>query len=270
MFGDAMTNAVSLEDRPAGYEVARQCITVQQRAAKPTALGRFFGVSPVPTEAASWYTGTLGEMRVGALLRGLSSEWTVLHSIPIGTRGSDIDHVVIGPGGVFTINTKRHRAKQIWLGEHRLLVSGHKTDHLRNARSEAERASLLLGRALGTHVKVVPMVVLVAIGQMTIRQRPVDVAVLRDSQLVRWLRKRKRVLLPEQVDSISRAARDSRSWQLGAVPPVDRAYLAGFELLRQMEERALSIRRVWIIAGGAAAIIAALNILPVFLHSLLG
>ncbi len=265
-----MTDAVSLHDRPAGYEVARQCMTLHEQSAKPSALGRLFGVSPVPTDVASWYTGTLGEIRVGSILHGLSDEWTVLHSIPIGTKGSDIDHVVIGPGGVFTINTKRHRAKKIWLGESTLLVSGRKTNHLRNARYEGERASELLSRAVGTYVAVTPMLVLVAIAQLTVRQRPSDVAVLHDYQLVRWLRKRKRILRPEQVDYISSAARSSSTWQLGAVPPVDSAHLARFEKLRQMDGRALNIRRTWILVGGIGAVLAVLNLLPIFVRSVLG
>jgi hypothetical protein len=32
--------------------------------------------------------------------------WRCRHSIPVGSNGADIDHLVIGPGGVFTLNTK--------------------------------------------------------------------------------------------------------------------------------------------------------------------
>jgi hypothetical protein len=38
----------------------------------------------------------------------LADQWRVRHAVPIGDKGSDIDHVVIGPGGVFTINAKHH------------------------------------------------------------------------------------------------------------------------------------------------------------------
>jgi len=62
----------------------------------------------------SWYWGVLGERRVAAHLARLGPEWCVLHSIPIGTKGKDIDHLVIGPPGVFAINTKDHRGKRIW------------------------------------------------------------------------------------------------------------------------------------------------------------
>jgi hypothetical protein len=56
----------------------------------------------VHTDAAAWSKGEKGEELVGKRLEKLGSTWKVIHSIPIGSKGTDIDHVVIGPGGVFT------------------------------------------------------------------------------------------------------------------------------------------------------------------------
>lgn len=51
--------------------------------------------------------GAKGEEHVGALLDGLAQRgWRVLHDTSLG-RG-DIDHVVIGPPGIFTVETKSH------------------------------------------------------------------------------------------------------------------------------------------------------------------
>lgn len=50
--------------------------------------------------------------------------WHVLHSIPLGTGKSDIDHLLIGPGGVFTINPKNHPGGKVWVGEHAFRVNG--------------------------------------------------------------------------------------------------------------------------------------------------
>ena len=49
--------------------------------------------------------GGKGEVLVGKRLEKLSDEWRVLRSIPVGNKGTDIDHLVIGPGGVFSLNT---------------------------------------------------------------------------------------------------------------------------------------------------------------------
>jgi hypothetical protein len=48
--------------------------------------------------------GAAGEEHVGALLAGLREGWEALHDVSLG-RGN-VDHIVLGPGGVFTIETK--------------------------------------------------------------------------------------------------------------------------------------------------------------------
>jgi hypothetical protein len=51
--------------------------------------------------------GALAEEQVGGLLDGLPQErWRVVHDATLG-RGN-VDHIVIGPPGVFTIETKSH------------------------------------------------------------------------------------------------------------------------------------------------------------------
>jgi hypothetical protein len=51
--------------------------------------------------------GATGEEHVGALLEGLAGDgWRVVHDVTLG-RGN-VDHILIGPAGVFTIETKSH------------------------------------------------------------------------------------------------------------------------------------------------------------------
>jgi hypothetical protein len=51
--------------------------------------------------------GASGEEHVGALLDRLRGEqWQVIHDASLG-RGN-VDHILIGPGGVFTVETKSH------------------------------------------------------------------------------------------------------------------------------------------------------------------
>jgi hypothetical protein len=103
----------------------------------------------VHTNERAWRLGAAGEIRVGVQLDKLTRRdprWHTLHSVPVGTRGSDIDHVVIGPGGVFTINTKHHPGAEIWVGGDTVLVNGVRQAYVRNSRHEAERAGRLLSR----------------------------------------------------------------------------------------------------------------------------
>ena len=54
--------------------------------------------------------GATGEEHVGAILDALAPQgWRVVHDIDTG-RGN-VDHVVVGPGGVFTIETKSHAGR---------------------------------------------------------------------------------------------------------------------------------------------------------------
>lgn len=64
-----------------------------------------------PTDWDSWRKGLAGEKRVGAELNRLARHgWRVLHSIPLADK-VDVDHLLIGPGGVFSINTKHHHKR---------------------------------------------------------------------------------------------------------------------------------------------------------------
>lgn len=51
--------------------------------------------------------GASGEEQVGALLDGLPQEqWAVIHDASLGH--GNVDHILIGPAGVFTVETKSH------------------------------------------------------------------------------------------------------------------------------------------------------------------
>jgi len=51
--------------------------------------------------------GATGEEQVGGLLDGLAGEhWHVIHDASLG-RGN-VDHILIGPAGIFTVETKSH------------------------------------------------------------------------------------------------------------------------------------------------------------------
>jgi len=72
-------------------------------------LGVFVALrgSPPPW-IENWQDGAWAEERTGKVLHPLQREgWTVLHDLP-ATYGN-LDHVVVGPGGVFLLDTKRWR-----------------------------------------------------------------------------------------------------------------------------------------------------------------
>lgn len=192
----------------------------------------------------SWYTGAIGERRVAAILTRLGSEWTVLHSVPVGTKGSDIDHVLVGPAGVYTLNTKHHRGKAAWVAGHGMMIGGQKVPYVRNSASEARRAEKLLTKASGITVEAAGLIVLVGVTSLTVRSKPdgddVVVGVVRDRDLLAALQSR-RIYSDEQVRRIAEAAVRPETWSSVPLPSVDaQALLAEFDELEAGAETANS------------------------------
>lgn len=100
--------------------------------------------------------------------------------MPLGAKDSDIDHVLIGPGGAFTLNAKHHAGQKVWVGEHAVLGAGRKKHHLPHARHEAARAEKLLTDPVGESVPITPIVVFVGQEQLTVKQSPAAVVVCTD------------------------------------------------------------------------------------------
>jgi hypothetical protein len=196
-------------------------------------------------ESRPWYLGALGELEVGRLLDQLGAEWFAIHAVPVGRAGSDVDHIVIGPGGVFTINSKFHEGGNVWVASRRLLVNGQRTDHLRNAEFEARRVAKLLTQAARKPVDVTPVIAIVAARRLTIRERPERVVVLAASRLPRWLQSRVAVLRADEVAELSRLAAAPATWGHPIIPAAD---LAAFAELRNTVTAARNRRRSWALA----------------------
>ena len=246
-----------LRDRPPAYEVIRECLAQQAQRPPRSALARALGISPIRDDDAGWYRGALGELAVGHQLAKAGPEWTVLHAIPVGAGDSDIDHLLIGPAGVFTLNTKRHRGKKVWVADHRILVAGQKVDHLRNARSEASRASRALSLARGRTVPVSAALVFVGVDEVTIRSRPRDVHIWTERSLLRHLKKLKPQLHPDEVAAIVTVAVRDSTWSSKSAAPVQPGLIAEFAELVRVENVSRRIRIGWLL--GLVAVVLAVG-----------
>ena len=100
-------------------------------------------------DTVAWRRGAAGERRTARLLAPLQRQgWAVLHDLAIPGSTANIDHLVIGPGGVLAIDSKQYRRRlrvdrdgMVWHGRH-LLVSA-----LRTTLWEADQADEVLGIA---------------------------------------------------------------------------------------------------------------------------
>lgn len=198
------------QNRP-GQAVRERAVELRSEAPVKTVLARVFGVH---TDERAYRVGADGEEEVAWRMRKLGEGWHVLHSVPVGAKDSDIDHVVIGPPGVFTLNTKNHSRKKVWVADKAFMVSGQKTNYLRNSRHEAARASKLLTAACGFNVQVEPIIVVIA-AELTIKAQPTDVHVVARKRIGKWLERRPATLSPVAVEAIYEMARRDSTWRTG-------------------------------------------------------
>jgi hypothetical protein len=110
-----------------------------------TAVGWGLRFRPSPA-AIAWRRGTTGERRTARLLSPLERRgWVVLHDLAVPGSRANLDHLVIGPGGVFVVDSKQYRGRLqldpfggLWHGRYPLAPM------LRAVSFEADRAAQVL------------------------------------------------------------------------------------------------------------------------------
>jgi hypothetical protein len=142
--------------------VARRQERLQQRGRLVRAMAAAVGE---PQSTRAWEVGALGEERVGAVLQGASARGVLaLHDRRIPGRRSNIDHIAIGPAGVFVIDTKRYENAEIRVRRvgglftprrDQLLVRGRvKTNLVEGLRRQVEVVETVLDEGSLTDVPV--------------------------------------------------------------------------------------------------------------------
>ncbi|NUO89332.1 MAG: NERD domain-containing protein [Dermatophilaceae bacterium] len=149
-------------------------------------------------QAGAWAAGAEGERRVAGSLGHLPDGWVVLHDrlLRPGTSLTNLDHVVVGPAGVFLVDAKNwagglsvHEGN-LWQHSGRSSAKGAQLDKLAAFAGEMEMA-------LG--VPVVPVVALAGGHGARFRaQRVRGVEVVPHGRLAKWLRRQ-----PVTTDPIS-------------------------------------------------------------------
>jgi Nuclease-related domain len=172
-------------------------------AAAAAGWGLRFQASP---EAVAWRRGAVGERRTARLLRPLERQgWAVLHDLAVPGSRANIDHLMIGPGGVFVIDSKLYRGRlqldtsaRLWHGRYPLAPT------LRAVSLEADEAAQALPNP---GVVVVPIVAVhgaqVPWGKIVMDGVPVVAA----RRLPSMFRELPPVLGPERVAVLANQAR---------------------------------------------------------------
>ncbi len=102
-------NGVAGASAQAEYERRKEHRERELRAAHPRLAGLILALSTEPQSTRAWQSGAEGERRVAARLAELAGEEVlVLHDRRIPGSRANIDHIAIGPAGVYVIDAKRY------------------------------------------------------------------------------------------------------------------------------------------------------------------
>lgn len=120
-----------------------------------------------------------------------------LHSAALELTVLELDQLVIGPSGVYTIETVYRATEAVSTS---------------NARNAARRTQGILGRATRVPVTVQPLIVFARTDQPRIEGPHDGVEVLTVDELVPWLERQRPKLTERELEIVHLAARDHRTW----------------------------------------------------------
>jgi len=158
------------------------------------------------SEAIAWRRGAAGERRTARLLGPLEQlGWVVLHDLAVPGGRANIDHLAIGPGGIFVVDSKQYRGRlqldgsgRLWHGRYPLAAT------LQAVSLEADQAARVLP---DPGVVVVPIVAVhgaqVPWGKVVMNGVPIVPA----RRLPSMLRQLPAVLGPQRVVDLADQAR---------------------------------------------------------------
>lgn len=150
--------------------------------------------------------GERGELKMAEVLEELSGEgYRVFHDIV--RDGFNIDHVVVGPGGVFAIETKFRsgRGEITFRNGEGLFIDGvlEEKDSLKQARAHAAEMNRLIQEHCGRFEWVRPLVVFVGNWRVRNDWQTTDTRVFTPLQAVRYIAEQQPALMREEIRLIA-------------------------------------------------------------------
>lgn len=158
----------------------------------------------------AWRRAAVAERQTEAQLKRMErGGYRSLHARAIPESEAQIDHLVVGPTGVYAVDSEKwDKRLPVRVQSHRKLFHGpfNQKPRLDEARWEASRASELIGEALGREVTIIPSLAIYgpAIPWKVLTVRDVDV--FDGSRVRKWITKRERSLTDAEIDEIYEAA----------------------------------------------------------------
>ncbi|MGW1812383.1 nuclease-related domain-containing protein [Streptomyces sp. NPDC002125] len=154
----------------------------------------------------------VGERRVGAELKRLTRHgWRVLHSVPL-PDGTEIGHLLIGPGGVFAVSTEHHPGASVLIADGTLRTGdGTPQPYELDDRPGTRWARTVLETHCAFDVPVQTVLVFTGVTELEVVTTPAGVRVCRERE-VSALAPLTGVLTPTQVERVYDVARNGEAW----------------------------------------------------------
>jgi hypothetical protein len=198
-----------LVTRNAGGSAREQAKELRDAQPVRTRLARLLKVN---TDERAYRVGAEGEETVGRRLARLDpSRWLVLHDIVLNDKGTNLDHLVIGPTGVFSLNTKHHPKAKVIVTERSFRLNGYREAYLPIAVNEAAKVARVLETAVGYPVQVRPVIVVMG-AELEVRSAPTDVSVIGRRDVPKWFLRLPVVLPDPQAKELKRVAGRPSTW----------------------------------------------------------
>jgi hypothetical protein len=162
-----------------------------------------------PNSITAWQTGAEGELRTGRLLEPLTAEgFRILHDRKIpGSRAANIDHIVIGPPGVFVVETKSLGGSLQIRGNDVFVAGRRKTGMIDEVKREALAVESALAEEIAANGWTVSPIICVHRADLPMfRSEVAGVRIVSGKDLVKRLRTADRVISPADVERLATLA----------------------------------------------------------------
>lgn len=199
--------------------VAGQSARQQQHFLKSSSpVKSFFArLIDVKTEERNWRLGAEGEELVAkeiAKLQQRDPRWRVIHDLRVGKRGANIDHILVGPPGIFVIDAKHWPNAAVKVYRSGPWIDGKKAwKDFNGVRKQAVLASNILSSATGMSISAMPILAFVNPASFQVKDQPEDVIITYRKNLIKALSNYPEKITDSQIETIFEAMRQPQTWK---------------------------------------------------------
>jgi hypothetical protein len=149
--------------------------------------------------------GIEGEEITAKVLESLGNDYKVLHSIPLELNKKDLDHIIVGPTGVFLVNSKNYRSKSLLIDNEYIIYNKKRYTDPIDIRRDSDLVEKLF------KIKVNPILCLINNNNLKIKSSNIT-KVLHVNKILDYIEKKERIYSNEQVIKIYNEMSNIKKW----------------------------------------------------------